>query len=83
MSCSTPRSSASVGGTDERYEGRLSFLDGRSMVPRLLRLEVEHTGLNGTASVTVFTDSLARLVSHEVDHLLSGAAVVRGPVFAG
>jgi peptide deformylase len=55
--------------TDEQYEGCLSFFDVRGLVPRPLRLEVEHTVLDGTKVITVFTNGLARLVAHEADHL--------------
>ncbi|RMI46844.1 formylmethionine deformylase [Actinomadura harenae] len=55
--------------TDEQYEGCLSFFDVRGMVPRPLRLEVEHTTAHGQRTITVFEDALARLVAHEVDHL--------------
>lgn len=55
--------------TDEQYEGCLSFFDVRGLVPRSRRIEVEHTAIDGTATITAFTDSLARLVAHEVDHL--------------
>ncbi|MGH3388773.1 MAG: peptide deformylase [Actinomadura sp.] len=55
--------------TEEQYEGCLSFFDVRGLVPRPLRLEVEHTTLAGERVVTVFTDCLARLVAHEIDHL--------------
>ncbi|WP_281180264.1 peptide deformylase [Actinomadura hibisca] len=54
---------------DEQYEGCLSLFDVRGMVPSALRLEVEHTALDGTPTITVFTDAMARLVRHEVDHL--------------
>ncbi|CAM3815405.1 peptide deformylase [Nocardiopsis rhodophaea] len=55
--------------TDEQYEGCLSFFDVRGLVPRARRIEIEHTTLDGTVAITVFTDALARLVAHEVDHL--------------
>lgn len=54
---------------DEQYEGCLSFFDVRGRVPRSRRIEVEHTLRDGTTTITVFTDALARLVAHEVDHL--------------
>jgi peptide deformylase len=54
---------------DEQYEGCLSFFDVRGLVPRPLRMEVEHTALDGRRVITVFTDALARLVAHEIDHL--------------
>lgn len=55
--------------TDERYEGCLSFFDVRGMVPRPLRLDVEHTSLTGERRTTTFERALARLVAHEIDHL--------------
>lgn len=55
--------------TDSQYEGCLSFFDVRGTVPRARRIEVEHTLIDGTTAITVFTDALARLVAHEVDHL--------------
>jgi peptide deformylase len=54
---------------DERYEGCLSFFDYRGLVARPLRIEVEHARFDGTRVVTVFERALARLVSHEIDHL--------------
>jgi peptide deformylase len=41
----------------------------RGLVPRSRRIEVEHTLVDGSTAFTVFTDALARLVAHEVDHL--------------
>lgn len=55
--------------TDEQYEGCLSFLDIRGMVPRPLSLYVEHQALDGQRHTTVFERGLARLVAHEIDHL--------------
>ncbi|GIF11401.1 peptide deformylase [Actinoplanes teichomyceticus] len=54
---------------DEQYEGCLSFFDYRGRVRRPLRVEVEHARFDGTRVVTVFERALARLVSHEIDHL--------------
>lgn len=68
---------------DEQYEGCLSFFDVRGMVPRPLRIEVAATDLDGASVTTTFEHGLARLVAHEIDHLLSGAAVMKGPVFTG
>jgi peptide deformylase len=64
-----PRLIAETGETDEQYEGCLSFFDVRGLVPRPRRLETEHTNLDGDRAITAFTDGLARLVGHEVDHL--------------
>jgi len=54
---------------DEQYEGCLSFFDVRGRVPRPLVIEVEHQDTDGTACITEFPRSLARLVAHEIDHL--------------
>ncbi|WP_435109258.1 peptide deformylase [Nocardiopsis synnemataformans] len=54
---------------DSQYEGCLSFFDVRGLVPRPRRVEVEHALVGGGTAITVFTDALARLVAHEVDHL--------------
>jgi peptide deformylase len=55
---------------DEQYEGCLSFFDVRGKVPRPLAIEVEHQEVDGTTRITTFEHGLARLVSHEIDHLL-------------
>jgi peptide deformylase len=55
--------------TDKQYEGCPPFFDVRGLVPPPRRLEVAHTTLDGVRITTVFTDALARLVGHEVDHL--------------
>lgn len=55
--------------SDEQHEGCLSFFDVRGEVPRPLRIHVEHTNLHGEKRITVFENSIARLVSHEIDHL--------------
>lgn len=55
--------------TDSQYEGCLSFFDVRGIVPRPRHVEVEHTRPDGSIAITMFTDALARLVAHEVDHL--------------
>jgi peptide deformylase len=55
--------------TDEQYEGCLSFFDYRGIVERPLRIEVEHARFDGTRIITSFEEAMARLVSHEIDHL--------------
>lgn len=55
---------------DEQYEGCLSFFDVRCMVPRSRSIEVEHQDVDGHRQITIFEDGLARLVAHEVDHLI-------------
>lgn len=54
---------------DEQYEGCLSFFDQRGLVVRPLRIEVEHARYDGTRTITSFERAMARLVSHEIDHL--------------
>jgi peptide deformylase len=54
---------------DDQYEGCLSFFDLRGLVPRPLVIELEHEELDGTRIMTTFTQAMARLVAHEVDHL--------------
>jgi peptide deformylase len=56
--------------TDEQYEGCLSFFDVRGKVPRPLAIEVEHQDVDGTTLITSFEQGMARLVCHEIDHLL-------------
>ena len=55
---------------DEQNEGCLSFFDVRCMVPRARGIQVEHQDADGHRQLTIFEDGLARLVAHEVDHLI-------------
>ncbi|MFJ8581608.1 peptide deformylase [Micromonospora sp. NPDC093277] len=55
--------------TDEQYEGCLSFFDHRGLVPRPLRIDVEHAQWDGSRIITSFEYAMARLVAHEIDHL--------------
>lgn len=64
-----PRVVDESGGTDEQYEGCLSFFDSRGLVARPLRLDVEHARWDGTRVITSFERAMARLVAHEIDHL--------------
>ena len=64
-----PRVVGESGDSDEQYEGCLSFFDYRGLVRRPLRIEVEHARFDGTRVITSFDQAMARLVSHEVDHL--------------
>jgi peptide deformylase len=54
---------------DEQYEGCLSFFDVRGTVQRPLRIDVEHTDLDGITHITRFEHAAARLWAHEIDHL--------------
>lgn len=54
---------------DEQYEGCLSFFDVRGIVPRPLSITVQATTLDGTVTTMTYTNGLARLVHHEIDHL--------------
>ncbi|EWM18960.1 formylmethionine deformylase [Kutzneria sp. 744] len=55
--------------TDAQYEGCLSFFDVRCLVPRPLVIHGEHTEVTGEKKITIFDRGIARLVSHEIDHL--------------
>jgi peptide deformylase len=55
---------------DDRYEGCLSFFDVRGMTRRPLRIVVEISGLDGSRRAESFDQGIARLVLHEIDHLL-------------
>ena len=64
-----PRIVGASRDADEQYEGCLSFFDYRGLVSRALRIEVEHAGYDGARVITSFELAMARLVSHEIDHL--------------
>lgn len=55
--------------TDEQYEGCLSFFDLRCLIKRPLVIHVEHQDITGDRRITVFERGVARLVTHEIDHL--------------
>lgn len=50
-------------------EGCLSFPGLYAEVERALRIKVRYQDLDGVVQERVFTDFLARIVQHEVDHL--------------
>jgi peptide deformylase len=64
-----PRILTESRASDQQYEGCLSFFDYRGMVERPLRIEVEHARYDGARIITTFEEAMARLVSHEIDHL--------------
>ncbi|MBC8994271.1 MULTISPECIES: peptide deformylase [Micromonospora] len=64
-----PRVVDTAAETDEQYEGCLSFFDHRGLVPRPLRIDVEHALWDGSRVITSFEYAMARLVAHEIDHL--------------
>jgi len=70
VSLLNPRISDQSAEIDEQYEGCLSFFNVRGMVPRPLAIEVEHQDIDGTTRITTFERGTARLVCHEVDHLV-------------
>jgi peptide deformylase len=67
---------------DEQYEGCLSFFDYRGQLPRALRIDVEHARFDGARVITTFDRAMARLVSHEIDHLEGRLYVDRMPADA-
>ncbi|MFF2554124.1 peptide deformylase [Nocardia sp. NPDC058058] len=54
---------------DEQFEGCLSFFDVRGLVPRPLRITVQTATPSGELVSAEYDRGLARLISHEVDHL--------------
>jgi peptide deformylase len=66
-------------GTDEQYEGCLSFFDVRGLVPRPRRIDVEHQDIDGQRRITTFEQGMARLVAHEIDHLTGRLYTTRMP----
>ncbi|WP_027342765.1 peptide deformylase [Hamadaea tsunoensis] len=64
---------------DDQPEGCLSYFDFRGGVRRPLRIEVEHQRYDGGRVVSTFERGLARLVSHEVDHLSGRLYIDRMP----
>ncbi|MEU1290249.1 peptide deformylase [Kitasatospora sp. NPDC005856] len=64
-----PRITDQSDEADEQFEGCLSFFDVRGLVPRPLRITVETTTLDGQLATTTYERGLARLISHEIDHL--------------
>ncbi|MEV1144247.1 peptide deformylase [Micromonospora sp. NPDC049799] len=64
-----PRIVDAASDVDEQYEGCLSFFDHRGLVPRPLRIDVEHARYDGGRIITSFEYGMARLVAHEIDHL--------------
>ncbi|MGS2617333.1 peptide deformylase [Micromonospora sp. LZ34] len=64
-----PRVVDAAPDADEQYEGCLSFFDHRGLVPRPLRIDVEHAQYDGSRIITSFEFGMARLVAHEIDHL--------------
>ncbi|WP_280461386.1 peptide deformylase [Nocardia carnea] len=65
-----PRIVAESDEVDEQYEGCLSFFDLRGLVPRPLHITVEAATMTGELITADYHHGLARLVAHEVDHLL-------------
>jgi peptide deformylase len=62
---------------DVRYEGCLSFFDVRGQVPRPRWFDLEYLTLDGTTVRRRFSNGVARLVMHEVDHLFGKLYVER------
>ncbi len=61
-----------VAHTDEPvtgWEGCLSVPDQRGQVERYQEIEVEYSDRDGTLHRRVFTDFVARIFQHELDHL--------------
>ncbi|WP_319420145.1 peptide deformylase [Pleurocapsa sp. FMAR1] len=55
--------------TVKDWEGCLSVPNVRGLVPRYRQIEVEYTTQVGEIKQEVFTDFIARIFQHELDHL--------------
>ena len=55
--------------TVKDWEGCLSVPNVRGLVPRYREIEVEYTTREGNTKRDVFTDFVARIFQHELDHL--------------
>ncbi len=55
--------------TVKDWEGCLSVPNVRGLVPRYRQIEVEYTTQAGEIKQEVFTDFIARIFQHELDHL--------------
>jgi peptide deformylase len=64
-----PRVISESAEEDEQYEGCLSFFDVRGLVPRPLHIEVACTSPDGQPYILALDNAMARLASHEIDHL--------------
>jgi peptide deformylase len=51
------------------WEGCLSVPGIRGLVPRYQKIEVEYTTRDGKLERKIFTDFIARVFQHELDHL--------------
>ena len=51
------------------WEGCLSIHNVRGLVPRYQQIEVEYTTREGETKQEIFTDFVARIFQHELDHL--------------
>ncbi len=64
-----PRILAHSPETEKGWEGCLSVPGIRGLVPRYTTIQVEYTGRNGKLYQQTFTDFVARIFQHELDHL--------------
>jgi peptide deformylase len=55
--------------TRKDWEGCLSVPGIRGLVPRYTQIEVEYTAREGNLERKIFTDFIARVFQHELDHL--------------
>jgi peptide deformylase len=55
--------------TQKDWEGCLSLPGIRGLVPRYTKIEVEYTTRDGKLERKIFTDFIARVFQHELDHL--------------
>jgi peptide deformylase len=55
--------------TDVQFEGCLSFIEVRGRVKRSLGITIEYSNEQGHSKSQTFSNALARIVQHEIDHL--------------
>lgn len=55
--------------TEKGWEGCLSVLGIRGLVPRYTKIAVEYTNIHGQICYEQLTDFVARIFQHEYDHL--------------
>jgi len=54
---------------EEHFEQCLSFVDVRGRVSRPRLVEVEYAAMDGHTTIATFTGTMARVVTHAIDHL--------------
>lgn len=69
MAVTNPRIRGSSPEIEKKWEACLSIPGIRGLVPRAMTIEVEYLTRRGEQRRAEYSDLLARIVQHEVDHL--------------